>query len=70
MRVLQTAISILGYSDVRGNNARLDILDVLLNKAMTENCDLLVLPAGYLRARNSGHKNIRNRSAEYLSREG
>ncbi len=52
MKVLQTAVSTAGYGNPRGNPARLNLLDALLLHAVAQECDLLTLPAGYLRARS------------------
>lgn len=52
MRVMQTVVSTEGYRFSRKNAARFALLDALLAKAGAEKCDLLVLPAGFLRARN------------------
>jgi hypothetical protein len=52
MKVLQTAISSEGYGAPIGNPMRLKLLDALVLHALQDQCELLVLPAGYLRARS------------------
>jgi hypothetical protein len=53
MKVLQTVIHNDKYGHRKGNAARLALLDALLLHAAQRGCDLVALPAGFLRARNT-----------------